>query len=99
MRNLTLAQYCPTDSALTKEQERIEEQLQTFERNIWSVPVKEEAVDTTSVISDKDEKKEKKSSRLVRRTNVEEEEKKVEKKKTTPSTSTAPVMSVRRQRR
>ena len=99
LRNLTLAQYCPTDSALTKEQERIEEQLQTFERNIWSVPVKEEAVDTTSVISDKDEKKEKKSSRLVRRTNVEEEEKKVEKKKTTPSTSTAPVMSVRRQRR
>lgn len=99
LRNLTLAQYCPTDSALTKEQERIEEQLQTFERNIWSVPVKEEAIDTTSVISDKDEKKEKKSSRLVRRTNVEEEEKKVEKRKTTPSTSTAPVMSVRRQRR
>lgn len=99
LRNLTLAQYCPTDSALTKEQERIEEQLQTFERNIWSVPAKEESVDTTSVVSDNDEKKEK-SSRLVRRTTVTEEQKKVvEKKKTTPSTSSAPVVSVRRQRR
>lgn len=99
LRNLTLAQYCATDSALTKEQERIEEQLQTFERNIWSIPVKEEPVDTTSVASEKVEKKEKKSSRLVRRTAVEEEDKKVEKKKTSPSTTTAPVMSVRRQRR
>ncbi|MBR5804397.1 MAG: gliding motility protein GldN [Bacteroidaceae bacterium] len=98
LRNLTLAQYCPTDSALTEEQERIEAQLQAFERNIWVAPVKEEPVDTTSVAG-KDEKKEKKSSHTVRRNAAENEDKKVEKKKTSPTTSTAPVVSVRRQRR
>ena len=98
LRNLTLAQYCPTDSALTKEQERIEAQLQTFERNIWVAPVKEEPADTISV-SGKDEKKEKKSSHTVRRNADENEDKKVEKKKSSPTTSTTPVVSVRRQRR
>ncbi len=104
LRNLTLAQYCPTDSALTKEQERIEEQLQAFERNLWAAPVKEEPEDTTAVAG-KDEKKSKKSARLARRAEQNDEEKaekteKVEKKKKSASASTtAPRISVRRQRR
>ena len=101
LRNLTLAQYCPTDSAMTKERERIEEQLQAFERNLWAAPVKEEPVDTTAV-ADQDTKKSKKSARLARRAAQDDKEKteKVEKKKKSASApTTAPRMSVRRQRR
>ncbi len=35
--NRTLAQYCPTDSAMVAEQERIEGQLKDFEANLWAV--------------------------------------------------------------
>jgi len=104
LRNLTLAQYCPTDSAMTKERERIEEQLQAFERNLWAAPVKEEPEDTTAVAA-KEDKKSKKSTRLARRASADEdeqkaEEKKVEKKKkSTSSANSAPRISVRRQRR
>ena len=101
LRNLTLAQYCPTDSAMNKERERIEGQLQTFERNLWAAPVKEEPVDTTAV-ADQDTKKSKKSARLARRAAQDDKEKteKVEKKKKSASApTTAPRMSVRRQRR
>ena len=99
LRNLTLAQYCENDSsAVSKEQERIEAQLQAFERNLWAAPVKEEPVDTTAVAADK-EKKSKKSTRLERRTSSDEN-KKVEKKKESSSSSpAAPRVSVRRQRR
>lgn len=104
LRNLTLAQYCKTDSAVTKEQKRIEEQLQAFERNLWAAPVKEEPVDTAAVVADKDDKKSRKATRLARRASAKDdekktEEKKVEKKKSSSSANTAPRISVRRQRR
>ena len=35
MLNQTLSQYCPTDSALVKEQKRIEGQLKAFNDNLW----------------------------------------------------------------
>lgn len=96
LRNLTLAQYCKTDSALTKEQERIEQQLQSFERNLWEAPKVEEPVDTTTI--DKEKEKSKKSSRRANRDKDKEE--KVEKKKESKSSSpSAPRISVRRQRR
>ena len=99
LRNLTLAQYCNNDSnAVSKEQERIEEELQAFERNLWAAPVKEEPVDTTAVAADK-EKKSKKSTRVVRRASSNEEKKVEKKKESSPSSSAAPRMSVRRQRR
>ena len=97
LRNLTLAQYCKTDSALTKEQERIEQQLQNFERNLWEAPEVEEPVDTTTI--DKEKEKSKKSSRRANR-DKDKEEKVVEKKKEPKSSSiSAPRISVRRQRR
>lgn len=34
--NRTLAQYCPTDSAMQAEQQRIEGQLAAFENNLWT---------------------------------------------------------------
>ena len=109
LRNLTLAQYCKTDSAVTKEQERIEGQLQAFERNLWTAPVKEEPVDTTAVVAEKEKnsKKVARPTRLSRRTSADteakaEDKKKetaVEKKKSSPASPAAPRISVRRQRR
>lgn len=98
LRNLTIAQYCPTDSAVVKEQKRIEGQLEAFERNLWERPKAEEPADTTAVGKDaKAEKKEKKSARRAARSSKEKEEKvEKESKKSAPS---APRMSVRRQRR
>lgn len=109
LRNLTIAQYCKTDSAVAKEQKRIEGQLEAFERNLWSAPSVAEATDTAAVDSTTavavKEKKQKKVSARRRASADDEEQKqeaKVEKKKKKSSSSSgnaAPRMSVRRQRR
>lgn len=100
LRNLTIAQYCETDSAVVKEQKRIEGQLVAFERNLWERPKVEEPADTTTVAKDEEkaDKKEKKSSRRASRSSGEKEEK-VEKKESKKATPSAPRVSVRRQRR
>lgn len=105
LRNRTIAQYCETDSAVAKEQKRIEEQLIAFERGLWEAPKKEEPADTTAVDSEK--KKEKKTRRVSRGSNSDneeteeksEEKKVVKEKKEKKSSSAQPRMSVRRQRR
>lgn len=98
LRNLTIAQYCQGDSAIAKEQKKIESQLVAFERNLWEKdkPQVEEASDSTTVA-----KKEKKTSRRASRSKEKEaDEEKVEKKqKKEKSSSSAPRVSVRRQRR
>lgn len=109
LRNLTLAQYCKTDSAVAKEQKRIEGQLEAFERNLWSAPQLEEAADTaaTDTLAADKKKAKKKSTARTRRTSSDEDDEKattekVEKKKKSSSSSSgsaAPRVSVRRQRR
>lgn len=51
--NRTLAQYCPTDSAMKAEQERIEGQLKAFESNLWTMDTVSE--DTEAVTDDSGE--------------------------------------------
>ena len=51
--NRTLAQYCPTDSAMKAEQERIEGQLKAFESNLWTMDTVSE--DTGDVTDDSGE--------------------------------------------
>jgi len=46
MLGKTLAQYCPTDSAMAKEQKRIEAELATFEKNIWGDQAKKDSLDS-----------------------------------------------------
>ncbi len=46
MLGKTLAQYCPTDSAMAKEQKRIEAELAAFEKNIWGDQVKKDSLDS-----------------------------------------------------
>jgi hypothetical protein len=99
MLGRTLAQYCPTDSAMAKEQERIEQELLDFEKGLFGNTAK-----TDSIASD---------SSAVKPADVEEPAKDKKKKKArtrrqrvsrgsgdTPTTSSgaAPRVSVRRQR-
>ena len=46
MLGKTLRQYCETDSALTKEQKRIESELEAFEKNIWGDQARKDSLDS-----------------------------------------------------
>ena len=46
MQGNTLAQYCPSDSAMAKEQKRIEAELAAFEKNIWGNQARKDSLDS-----------------------------------------------------
>ena len=115
LQNKLLAQYCPNDTAMKAEQQRIEKELVTFENKLWGI----EEPDTTTTVNT-DEKAEKKSVRsTTRKPKVKTAERKVtatekdesSEKKTSlrtsrqrtasssKSTSSGQTLSVRRQRR
>lgn len=101
LRNQAIAQYCKDSTAIVKEQERIELQLNDFKANLWNTPVSK--VDSTAVAADsldaasKESKKEKKvSARAARKRNSDS---KVKKSKSTSKSSSSSKISVRRQRR
>ena len=53
MQGQTLAQYCKTDSALSKEQRRIEREIASFEKNIWGDQARKDSLDSISKLSGK----------------------------------------------
>ena len=53
LQNKLLAQYCPTDTAMRAEQQRIENELVTFENKLWGI----EEPDTTAVTEQKPAKR------------------------------------------
>lgn len=53
LQNKLLAQYCPNDTAMKAEQQRIEKELVTFENKLWGI----EEPDTTTAAPAKAEKK------------------------------------------
>ena len=61
LRNQALAQYCETDSALVKEQQRIENELVQFERNLYGPDLSEGEKETTPVANAKTKQSSKKS--------------------------------------
>ncbi len=63
MLGKTLAQYCPTDSAMAKEQKRIEAELAAFEKNIWGDQVKKDSLDSIANAGEKVKATKKKSRR------------------------------------
>lgn len=65
MLGRTLAQYCPTDSALAKEQQRIENEIAAFEKNIWGDQARKDSLDSIAKteVKDKKAKKEKRNRR------------------------------------
>ena len=62
MLGRTLAQYCPTDSALAKEQRRIEGELAAFEKNIWGDQARKDSLDSIAKADVKDKKSKSSSS-------------------------------------
>lgn len=111
MQNRSLQQYCTTDSALVKEQKRIEKEITDFEKNIWATPVDSvELARQDSIANAANAKKGRRrvsssattgkatasSSRTSRRSSASKKEK--SEKSSSSSGSSAPRVSVRRQR-
>lgn len=99
MLGRTLSQYCPTDSAMTAEQKKIEKELVDFEKNIFGDQAKRDSLD--SIAATKENVKTTKRNRRTRRGGGETTSATSTKKsKTTRNTSTnnSARVSVRRQR-
>ncbi len=66
LQGKTLSQYCPSDSAMGKEQKRIETELQTFEKNVWGDQARKDSLDSIANVQKTTEKANKKNRRSVR---------------------------------
>lgn len=103
MLGKTLAQYCPTDSAMASEQKRIEAELQKFESNIWGDQARKDSLDSIAKAEAANPKAAKKAAKANRRTaqasanNTSTATKKTNTRTSSTSSSAARV-SVRRQR-
>ena len=109
LQNKLLAQYCPNDTAMKAEQQRIEKELVTFENKLWGI----EDPDTTTAVEVKETKKKsvvRSAATRTPRTEVTKTTKTTEKApsvrsarpKTAPASkaaSSSQTLSVRRQRR
>jgi len=95
MLGKTLAQYCPNDSALSKEQKKIEAELKAFEEKIFGDQHKKDSLDSIAKLDPKLQKALKKSkSRKARSSRV----KKAKTKSSGSSSSGTARVTVRRQR-
>ena len=65
MLGKTLAQYCPNDSAMKREQKRIEGELQAFEKNIWGDQARKDSLDSIAKLDKKELKATKRKNRRV----------------------------------
>lgn len=102
MLGQTLAQYCPTDSAMKKEQDRIEAELLSFEKNVWGDQARKDSLDSIANVK-KDSKASKTKKTTSRRTSSSEKttvakSSKTTKQKSSSSSSSTARVSVRRQR-
>lgn len=97
MLGKTLAQYCPNDSAMTKEQKRIEAELAAFERNVWGDQAKKDSLDSIAKLDKKNVKGVKKNRRSSSGKSSGSTVKNRRQRSSSPSTSAARV-SVRRER-
>ena len=101
MLGKTLAQYCPTDTAMAREQKRIEAELQAFEKNIWGDQARKDSLDSISKLDKKALKATKKNRRSGTAATTKKE--KVTKTRRTSSSGSASSgtkarVSVRRER-
>lgn len=97
MLGQTLAQYCPTDSAMIREQQKIEKEIQAFEKNMWGNAARKDSLDSIAKLNPKDSK-----SKRVRRSRSPRDTKTTVKsnrsQKSSSSNSSAARVTVRRQR-
>ena len=104
MLGQTLAQYCHSDSALVKEQKRIEGELATFEKNLWSGSIeKKDSLDSIAKADKNVKGKVKKAKKTNRRgSSSSSRQTKVKEQRSNSSSSSASSgsarVTVRRQR-
>ena len=100
MLGRTLAQYCPDDSTMAKEQKRIEQELLDFEKNIFGDQVKKDSLDSIARVQADAKVKTKKEKKQNRRSAGNDEEKVSKSKRSSsrPSATTPARVSVRRER-
>jgi len=96
MLGQTLAQYCPTDSAMTAEQKKIEKELQDFEKHIFGDPARKDSLDSIAA-AEKDQKLSKKG-RKNRRSGGSSTSKSRRKGSGSAATGSSARVSVRRER-
>lgn len=96
LQGKVLANYCTTDSALAKEQKKIEKQLTDFERHIWG----NDSTDSAKIKKDTVAVKKERRSRTLssRRSGNSTSVKEKKSKGSSSSSSGSPRVSVRRQR-
>ena len=63
MLGLTLAQYCPDDSTMAREQRKIEQELADFEKNIFGDQAKKDSIDSIAAVAQVDKKTKKTKKR------------------------------------
>lgn len=91
----TLAQYCPNDSAMAKEQKKIEAELVAFEKNVWGDQAKKDSLDSIANV-DKKDKSVKKSNRRSKNSSTVKNRR--QRSSSSSSTSGSARVSVRRER-
>ncbi len=99
MLGRTLAQYCPSDSAMAAEQKRIESELEAFEKKVWGDQARKDSLD--SIAKANNDIKQKKSVKKNRRSESSTKETKVKTRRSSGASSSgsSPArVSVRRQR-
>ena len=103
MQGTALANYCKTDSAMLKEQKRIEKEIYDFEEGVWGHMSKEDSIkaarEDSIRIAKEGPKAKKSSSRRSSDGGTQAKVKAPKQKSTGGGGSSAPRVSVRRQRR
>lgn len=97
MLGKTLAQYCPNDSAMSKEQKRIEAELVAFEKNLWGDSEKKDSLDSIAKLDKKEKKTLKRKNRRASSTKSTVSKSKTKASKSS-SSSSSPRVTVRRER-
>ncbi|MBQ4388137.1 MAG: gliding motility protein GldN [Prevotella sp.] len=97
MLGKTLAQYCPNDTALAKEQQKIEAELKAFEQNIFGDQQRKDSLDSIAKLDPKQLKAAKSKSGRKGRT-ATAKAKKTKSSGSSSSASGGAKMTVRRQR-
>lgn len=98
MLGKTLAQYCTTDSALVKEQKRIENELAMFEKNIFGQEEHKDSLDSISKLDPKAAKAAAKAAKKSARRSRSSVSKTSRPKTSSSSGSSSARVTVRRQR-
>ena len=98
MLGRTLAQYCPDDSSMAREQMRIEKELLDFEKNIFGDPAKKDSLDSIAKVQAEPKAKKAKQSRRSSGGKQEKVDKPKRRSSSRSSASPGARVSVRRER-